>query len=533
MADKKISRAKDTKTEKKKPNRKVLKHTTMATVLTVFFIAIVVMINVVASVIFDRYPLTIDLTENNKYSISEKSVDYVKAIDSEITITVLAEEQAFAAVNEYTVQAQELLRRYREYNANIKVKYVDLLKNPELKSDYPDVTLRDYDILFETYVKDEETGKEYQRVKVVTLNDMVSWNAEFVSQFESYYGDMSAFCETYGAVNVISMYGAAIVGSNAEQAFTSALMSITDPNPVDVAILTGRDEATDLSSFKRLLSANGYNITTINITTEEIPENIDLVIVPAPKKDYLDSEIKKLSDFLINGGNLDKDVIYIASVQQAETPNLDEFLSEYGIKIPQAIVFENDSSHVYADMQAQTFINIADVVSDNYLQDINTNSLLLAFMNPRPIELMFEEENMMVTEKFLVSTNRGYTFAYDNFDEPLSKGVQNYLAISSKAVFIGEETNYSNLMVISTEEFFNDAFLSGVQFQNSEYIISLLNGMTKKASTGFVVETKTVLGNSFDLTEKQASVLKWTFQAIIPLAVLVVGLIVHKRRKNK
>ena len=100
-------------------------------------------------------------------------------------------------------------------------------------------------------------------------------------------------------------------------------------------------------------------------------------------------------------------------------------------------------------------------------------------------------------------------------------------------MFIGEETNYSNLMVISTEEFFNDAFLSGVQFQNSEYIISLLNGMTKKASTGFVVETKTVLGNSFDLTEKQASVLKWTFQAIIPLAVLVVGLIVHKRRKNK
>lgn len=533
MSDKKISRAKEPHKEKKKVNRKVLKHTTMATVLSVFFIAIVVMINIVASIIFDRYPLTIDLTENSKYSISQESIDYVKAIDSEITVTVLAEEEAFSAVNEYTVQAQELLRRYREYNSNIEVKYVDLLKNPEIKSDYPDVTLKDYDILFETYVTDEETGEKFQRVKVVTLTDMVSWNTEFLSQFESYYGDINAFSETYGAVNVVAAYGGAIVGSSAEQALTSALMSITDPNPVDVAILTGRDEATDLGSFKRLLSANGYNLTTIDITTEEIPGNIDLIIVPAPKKDYLDTEIKKLSDFLINGGSLEKDMIYIASVKQAQTPNIDEFLVEYGIKIPQAIVYENDSTHVYADLQTQTYINIADVVSENYLQDINTDSLLLAVMNARPIELLFEEQNMMVTEKFLTSTNQGYTFDYEDFDEPLSKGEQIYLAVSSKAVFIGEDTAYSNLCVISSEEFLNDTFLSGVQFQNGEYIISLLNGITRKASTGFVVETKTVLGNTFDLTEKQASILKWTFQAIIPLAVLIIGLIVHKRRKNK
>ncbi len=534
MSDKKIKKDKEKETPKKPANHKVLKHTTMATVLTVFFIAIVVMINIVASIIFDRYPLTIDLTENSKYSISEESIEYVKGIDSEITVTVLADEEAFASVNEYTVQAQELLQRYKEYNGNIKIRYVDLLKNPEIASDYPDVALKDYDIVFETYVADPETGEKFHRVKVVNLAQMVSWSTEFSTQLEQYYGmDIESLAENYGAVNVVAAYGGAIVGSNAEQAFTSALMNITDPNPMEIAFLTGRDEVSDFTRFKSLLSANGYTVSTIDITTEEIPEHIDLIVVGAPATDYLDSEIKKISDFLINGGNLEKDMIYIASVKQAKTPNLDEFLEEYGIQIEEAIVAENDSKYVYADLYTNEYINIAQIDSENYLQDINTDSLVLAFKRSRPIKLLFEEENMMVTEKFLTSTKMGYVFDYEDASEPISKGEQIYLAISSKAVFIGEETGYSNLMVIGSEAFFDDTILSASQFQNGEYIISLLNGMTRKSSTGFVVESKTVLGNTFDLTEKQASVLKWTFQAIIPLAVLLIGLIVHKRRKNK
>lgn len=533
MSEKKLKKDKTTSAPKKKVSAKVVKHTTMATVLTVFFIAIVVLINVVASIIFDRYPLTLDLTENSKYSISQQSIDYVEGIDSEITITVLAEEEVFASVNEYTVQAQELLKRYKEYNPNITIKYVDLLKNPEIVSDYPDVTLKDYDIVFETYVTDEASGEKFHRVKVVNLAQLVSWNPDFISQLESYYGDFDAFCQTYGAVNVVAAYGGYITGSSAEQAFTSALMHITDPDPVEVAFLTGRDEVSELSRFRSLLSANGYTVSTIDITTEEIPSNIDVVIVGAPKQDYLDSEVKKLSDFLINDGMLEKDMIYIASVQQAKTPNLDEFLEEYGVKIEEAIVFENNSSYVYADLYAEEFINIGVVASENYLQDINTDSLILAIKRARPIELLFEEGNMMVTESFLTSTDQGYTFDYEDTSKPLSKGVQNYITVSSKAVFLGEETGYSNLMVIASEAFFDDTILQTSQFQNSEYIVSLINGMTKKSSTGFVVETKTILGDRFDLTEKQASALKWIFQAAIPLLVLVAGIIVYRVRKNK
>ena len=534
MSDKKISREKKKpQTPKKKVSAKVIKHTTMATVLTVFFIAIVVMINIVASIIFDRYPLTFDLTENNKYSISQQSIDYVKGIEGEITVTILAEEEVFASINEYTVQAQELLKRYKEYNPDISIRYVDLLKNPEIASDYPDVTLKDYDIIFETYVTDKDSGEKFHRVKVVNLAQIVSWNQEFISQLESYYGDFDAVCEMYGAVNVVAAYGGYITGSSAEQAFTSALMNITDPDPVEIAFLTGRDEVSDFSRFRSLLSANGYTVSTINITTEEIPSNIDVVVVGAPAQDYLDSEVKKLSDFLINDGMLEKDMIYIASVQQAKTPNLDEFLEEYGIVIEEAIVFENNSSYVYADLYTNEYINIGTIASENYLQDINTESLILAIKRARPVKLLFEEANMMVTEKFLTSTDQGYTFDYEDTSEPLSKGVQNYIAVSSKAVFIGDDTGYSNVMVVASETFFDDTILQASQFQNSEYIISLLNGMTKKSSTGFVVETKTILGDSFDLTEKQASILKWTFQAIIPLLVLVAGLVVYKVRKNK
>ena len=42
------------------------------------FIAAVVLVNVVVSVVMDRYPLKVDLTSSKLYEISQVSIDYVK-----------------------------------------------------------------------------------------------------------------------------------------------------------------------------------------------------------------------------------------------------------------------------------------------------------------------------------------------------------------------------------------------------------------------------------------------------------------------
>ena len=519
---------------KKRRSAKVFKHTTMATVLTVIFIAAVVLVNIVASVIFDRYPLTIDLTENSKYSISDETTEYVKSIDKEIKITVLASESAFENFSEYTVQAMELLNRYREYNPKISVQYADLLQNPEIKSNYTNIDLFDYDIIFETVNTSAAGEDDFDRIKIVHLTDLVSWSADFTSQLSQTGMTIDSLGEYYGYERVVAAYAGYIVASNAESAFTSAIMTITDPDPVGVTVLTGHDELAEITYFEQMLSANGYELSQINIMTEDIPESTDLLIIPAPAEDYLDEDIKKISDFLLNGGSLEKDALYIASVQQGDTPNLDEFLEEYGIKIQKTMILEQDTSRYYAGQQ---YLTLPRIVSENYMQDMHTDDYLLYMPMARPVTQLFEQQDMTVTEAFVQSTSSAVTCGYNDigFDSSdiTDRGVQTSIAIASKAAFLDEDTVYSNILVLGSDQFVSDSALQAPQFQNSEYIISLLNGVTGKTNTGIVIATKTITGNTFDLTQRQSSILKWTFQLIIPLLVLAVNFIVYKKRKNK
>ena len=57
------------------------------------------------------------------------------------------------------------------------------------------------------------------------------------------------------------------------------------------------------------------------------------MVLPAPATDIPEDSIKKLEDFLYNGGNLDKNLIYIADTSQRKTPNIDEFLEIWGIEV--------------------------------------------------------------------------------------------------------------------------------------------------------------------------------------------------------
>lgn len=546
MAKNKKTNDEETKQEiktEKKHNFKVVKHATMSTIFTIMFLVVLVMVNIVATSVFDKYPLTIDLTENKKFSVSDTTIDYIENIDTDVKITVLCNEETFISINEYTQQANEVLKRYEKYNDKISVRYVDLISNPDLVSDYPDTDLANYDIIVETNtIKD---GESFKRIKVIGILDLVSWAApeSYESEFDEaeFLEYISQLVDAYGPATVMSYYEVFMQASCAEQAFTSAIMNVTDPSPVTVTFLTGRTEATELTYFKKLLDANGYVVKTCDITKENIPEDTNLAVMPAPTIDYTSEEIKKVSDYLVNDGKLEKDLLYIASVSQSDTPNIDEFLEEYGVVVEKQVVVETDGNKYY-----NYPINaIMDIASENYKQDFTSTSSTICMSYIRPITTLFKEQGMSKTEAFLKSSSTSHSISADkikdesftfndalNTNNAISKGAQNTMIIATKSAFEGESTNYSNILVVGSDYYFDDSLLQAAQFQNSEYIISILNGMTDK-TPGVVITPKTIKANLYDLTESQKKILKWTFQAIIPLIVLVSGLVVYRRRKNR
>ena len=510
---------------KKKTNIRQLKHGMMATVLTLIFVAAVVLVNVIATVIFERYPLTIDLTKEKKYSISDQSEEYVKSIDTDVTVTVFATEDNFLALSDYTRQAVEVLKKFTQYNDRISYRFVDIDANPDIVKDYGTDTVSSYEIMFET-----NPTSEVKRTRKVTLIDLLSFNDELLTNLNNYGMTLETLVTQMGGpLTFLQYYGAYVEASRADEAFTSALMAVTDPNPVTAVFVTGRKEADTLAYLQTLLEANGYQVKTIDITKEEIPAETNLVVVPAPTVDYLPEEVKKLSDYLDNNGKMGKQMLYAGSIRQGETPNLDEFMEEWGIKIGSGIVCEQSGDNYYRF----PYYTITADVSDNFTQDVSSDPVLLNCMS-RPITLLFDERNNNGTEAYVKSTSNAYVIDMKT-GEQLNKGQQIYTAIASKAVFSSEtgDGTYSNIIVYGAVETLADSYLSFTQFSNREYVLSLINGVTHKTSTGITIEPKVITGNVFDLTDSQRSVLQWTFTLIIPAAVLIVGGIIWLRRKNR
>lgn len=515
---------KDNKSEKKdkkvkaKRNHKKLKHGTMATVLTVVFVAVLVFVNIVATSVFERFPLTIDMTSDDSYTISDETVDYIKNVDKEIKITVLAEEKEFTSTSKYIRQANEILKNIAKSNKNITVEYVDLMSNPEVKSEYEE-SLAEYDIIV-------ETGNNHERTTIVHPQDLVNFSSDFETSFQQNMGaTLETFIEYYGGMTAIQSYSTGIESNCAEQAFTSAILRITDADPKTVTFLTGRKEIASLSYFQKLLTANGYTVNSIDITTQDIPQETNLIVMGAPSVDYTADEVEKVSKFLDNGGKLKKNLLYIESVQQPNTPNIDELLEEYGIKFRDEFVYDSGGSNA---SNGYVFMERAN---DKFMDDLKDDSLkLFTSIYTKPITIKYNEKSMKTCEAYVQTSDTGFTM--DKNQKELTKGVTVTVAVGSKAVFVDDGADYSNLIALGSEVFLDDTVLQMSQYLNRQWILSLVNGVTGK-SADITIEPKTVEGGLFDLTNTQIRVLEWVFIVIIPVIVLAIGIIVWIKRKNR
>ena len=527
---------------KKKKEHKKLRHGALSTVYTIIFIAAIVMLNVVAGILFDRFPLKLDLTESGKYSISEESENFVKSIDTDVTIKVFGKEDNFAAINDYSKQANEVIKRITEFNSKIKAEYIDIDSNPDIVSEYSDQTITSYSILVETLSKDADgnvingdDGKPLKRIRQISLLDLISFKDDIEQQLSTYYG-MSAedyVLKSTGGDETTAfaraVQGDIVEASTANQAFVSALMSVTDPHPVKVCVLTGRKEGDDLAYLRKLLTANGYTVSEINITSEDIPEDTDLCIVPAPAVDYMEAEITKLDNYVTNDGKMGHNLIYLASYNQQATPNLDEFLEEYGLAIGKGLVCESDKNYYYT----QPFWTVAGDISGSFAGDLPADAAMI-FFGSRPVKLLSEgEKGKLTTEALVKSTENAYV-ANDSDGTTLENGQQIYAAMATKIGFSDDSTvAKSNIFVTGCDKMMADDYLRIEQYQNRSYTLSLINSMTGKTSSGLTIAPKVIKGNIFDITAEQIRLLKIVFIGVIPAVTLAIGLFIWIRRKNR
>lgn len=558
------------KRQKKLKLRKKLKYGSLATTVTVIFVAVVVLVNVVVSLLGNRFPdLVLDLTTSNVYEIGEETLDYIKNLDQDVEIAISVDESNFTT-DKYNKMISETIAKYQGYSDHISVTYFDTTKDPDILSKYQQL-----------YPGTIQAGQiivtNGTRIKVFNCEtDMF----EVDQQSYQYY--------QYGMLS----FSDCITGFKGEQTLTSAIMNVTDSNPKAVGMIATSNGrvifaqtqayANDPNTYafyaiENLLDENGYDVERLDIITDELDtEKYDILLLPAPANDLTMDSINKLQDFLYNDGNLGKQLIYIADYTQSSTPNLDGFLKEWNIQVDySAVIDENSGTNQEVNIllsQANNRSFIAPIVTvtddEDYTGNLSNASLPIVAPMARPIETLNSNNGRVVTP-LLTSSDTSYcsplspkeytidedtdesittenaetepatqaetteTQTTTSFDAASAEhGANTVMAISKNQQSTGDSLIESNVIVMGSMSMMDINLVQNTAYNNAEYFIGLLNSVCGKEDS-IVIASKDLSQTSITATQAQLKMIRTVVVFVIPAVVVVIGIVVAIRRRYR
>lgn len=466
----------------------------VATLITLGVVAAAVVLNVLVGVLMDRYPLSIDLTSDSIYGISDETIDYIHNLDQDVTIHVLATRESLTASYDYMdlVQAGKTLDAFVKNSDKITVDYIDLAANPTFAANYPDYDLNAYDVIFESAAADGSGGN------VAVLN--------FSEMFDYSYDENQ---------NLVS-------SSHVEQSVLNEILYVVSGVRPKIAFIGGFGELAS-DNLQTLIKSNNYEAVDWNLLTEDAPKGTEIAVWFGPENDPDEDTLKKLDTFLAGGGKLllftDP---YCSSGKQ---PVLSAFLAEWGLGALDGFAFETDTSKTIGMTE---YLPIVEFDDTEYSSGLENSGTYVAFYLARPLEILFESKGDLSTRVLLsLSETSGYHDAslINNYTLQESDIVGNVtVAAESENASTGGKIFFFG----STYSFDSD-FLTTSTLSNAEYIVGVLNKLTERGDT-ITIAPKNLTGEANTMTDSNVIVTSIIFIIVIPLCVLGAGIWMLVRR---
>lgn len=511
--------------------RKKFKYGGLAAAITAVVVAIVVVVNILVSTLVEKYPLKLDLTETAMYEISEDTIDYVSSLEQDVNFTVLMDESNFKTSGTYLKMVHEILQKYTQYSDRISLTYVDPTTNPDVVNQYQEHysgTLTTGDVVI-------ASAEDPSKMRVVNVDKMFTYDDEKYYYY-MYYG-------YYTLEDCITAF-------TGEQDLTAALMYVTDANPVRVGVISMANSkpifnvqscAYSVAIFMQNLTKNGYDVTEIDLYTNALdPAEFDMLVLPAPVNDLTEDAVEKISDFLYNDGAYEHDLIYFADRTQSSTPRLDALLETWGLQVGKTIVTEGEQANaqivsvISGGQAVQVGAPTAVIVDQDYSVNMANTSLPIPAPFCRPITCLWESQTNGITSELLRTSDTVYLSEPGSAEESdtTPDGAQVIAAVSRRQT---SDTNNkilrSNIMVFGSMMLSDYYIMQDAAYNNAEYLMSAVNTMTGKGG-GLIIAQKDLSKSTITIDQGQLNAVNVAIYAI-PFIVVVIGIVVFVRRRNK
>lgn len=331
---------------------------TYSALLIAVAIAIVIMINMVAG----QFPVSwknIDLSSNNLYEITDQSKALLKSLDKKVEIHILAEKDTTDK------RIKIFVEKYAGLSKKVSVKWTD----PVLR---PTVLVANNAKSNTIIVSCEETGRSIQ----IAMSDMIT------------YDEMSYYY--YGTYQENSF--------DAEGQLTSAVNYVVNGSTQKIYYTVGHGEQKITDTLADLFKKSNFSTEEINtLVKTEIPKDCDLLFLYGPTTDFTEDEIKNLSAYLQNGGN----VIYLMGEADKQLSNLNALLLEYGMEVVDG--FMADTQRCYQQNPYYVFPTLS--VSGDLATGLESEMILMLY--PRGMKTVDPARETITVEAFMSTSSGG------------------------------------------------------------------------------------------------------------------------------
>ena len=506
---------------------KKIKYGSMSMGIVIVVIAIVVLLNLMCGLVVKRYPVKLDLTSDNRYDLSDESIDALKSLEKDVDIVVTCPENDFEGLsNQYKAMI------YQSYGMNVEFPYTII---PEM---------------LEKYSMYAESGKGSVNVKYVDMNrdpDVIAkyktnYSGEIAAQSMIFAcGDRVKVIPQNEVIGMIAPSKASAQSTNLQMVFsgestiTSAIMSVADSKPIKAAIVSMMNGSMVVDSVgssiaystEQFLNKNGYDCTEIDIATDDLSD-YDMLVLCCPAFDFSEDVIAKMSDFLYNGGNYEKDMIYMPSLDALNLPNITEFLADWKIQIDENYI-KDDKNSVTISGQLYPTIKVSDTEEVGTLPN-DTLPIVAPF--GRTISVV-GKNNETVIKELLKSNDTSYVSSLTDNSDSSERAEYNIVVKARKETSSGLSVYGSDLLVIGSPYMTESSILSNTNtYNNAAVFLNIVNNMSGKEN-GVIIPEKSLQQNYISPDATALRVIEVTVILVIPILIACIGLVVLLRRKNR
>lgn len=469
-------------------SKKHIKNGSYTMVMSVIFIAVVIVINMIVSTIPSKYS-EIDISSQKLYSIGDETKKMLKDLEKDVTIYQIAQSGS------EDENIANLLKKYEDESKHIKVEQKDPVVNPKFVSQYTSDDLSANSLIV-------VCG---DRNKVIDYNNMYETSMDYQT------------------------YSSQTTGFDGEGQITSAIGYVTSENLPVLYTVEGHGEKGMDSSVKEDIEKANMDIKSLNLLTEgSVPDDADCLFIDSPSTDFSSDEKDAIIEYLENGGK----AMIFSDYTTEDMPNFDAILENYGVQRVDGVVFEGDNQH-YA-MQMPYYL-VPTINSTDASSETASAGYYVLVPYAQGIKQLEDVRDTVKIESILTTSDQAYskTDLNSNTIEKEDGDVEGPFDLGVSITESLDDDKETQIVYYSTSNLMDSQTNQMVSGGNEKLIMESLKWMTDTEESASVsIPSKSLEVSYLTITDYDAAFWKICTIALIPGIFLVIGFVVWiKRRK--